>query len=496
MVGGTVFMEHQWTIVTLGLDLSEQALASDVLGEHYSVVQTGKPEEAVTAIEEEAADLLICEQNIPGSTGTVFLHHCRLRFPDVVRILTGSLSEAELQCAVNEAAIYSFLNKPWLASQLELEVRRALENRELAYRHRHLSRKLKFTEDIIERTAHHATATVSDDLSFHKLLYCSPSMAELCNVARKAAATNLPVLIQGETGTGKELLARAIHENSERRDQPMLVQNCGGMSDELLHSELFGHKRGSFTGAVSDRLGLFPAANGGTVFLDEISEVSPAFQASLLRFLQEGEVKPLGSDRIQHCDVRIIAASNRSLSELVAEGRFRQDLYFRLNGFQLTIPPLRERVDDIPLLAEYLAQKYGESINRRILGIAPEVLERLKAYHWPGNVRELENEMKRMVALAEDGEYLTLGKLSRHLVDLVPVRVDCNSCLKLKGETLKEKIEFVESELVREALQRHRWNQSRAAAELGLSRVGLANKIKRYGLNGSGRSRTVRNRHA
>ncbi len=484
-------MERQWTIVTLGLELSEQALASTVLGEHYSVVQTGKPEEAVSVIEERQADLVICEQKLPGTTGTVFLHHCRLRFPEVVRVLTGDLSETELQSAISEAAIYSFLRKPWLGSQLELEIRRALENQELAYRHRHLSRKLKFTEDIIERSAQRSAARDSSNLSFHKLLYCSPSMAELCNVARKAAFTNLPVLIQGETGTGKELLARAVHENSERRDQPMLVQNCGGMSDELLHSELFGHKRGSFTGAVSDRLGLFPAANGGTVFLDEISEISPAFQASLLRFLQEGEVKPLGSDRVHHCDVRVIAASNRPLSELVAEGRFRQDLYFRLNGFQLTIPPLRERVDDIPLLAEYLARKYGESINRRILGIAPEVLERLKAYHWPGNVRELENEMKRMVALAEDGEYLTLGRLSPHLVDLVPVKVDCNNCMKLKGETLKEKIEFIESELVRAALQRHRWNQSKAAAELGLSRVGLANKIKRYGLNGRGRLRST-----
>ncbi len=489
-------MEHQWTIVTLGLEPAERMLASSVLGRHYHVLETDRPEEALPLIEESQADLLLCEQNLPGTTGTAFLRHCRLRFPDMVRILTGDLSERELQRAIDDAAVYSFIRKPWLGPHLELEVRRALENRELAYRHRHLSRKLKFTEDIVKRSSQNANSTLERNAppSFHKLLYCSPSMAELCNLARKAAATNLPVLIQGETGTGKELLARAIHENSPRRDQPLLVQNCGGMSDELLHSELFGHKRGSFTGAVSDRLGLFPAANGGTVFLDEISEISPAFQVSLLRFLQEGEVKPLGSDRVQRCDVRIIAASNRPVSELVAEGRFRQDLYFRLNGFQLTIPPLRERPDDIPLLAEHLARRYGESINRRILGIAPEVLERLKAYHWPGNVRELENEMKRMVALAEDGEFLTIRNLSKHLASLVPPKINCNNCLRLKGETLKEKIEFVESELVREALQRHRWNQSRAAAELGLSRVGLANKIKRYGLDSRGRLRSEKKR--
>ncbi len=488
-------MEHRWTIVTLGLEPSEQALASKVLGEHYHVRETARPEEALALLEEHPTDLLLCEHHLPGTTGTAFLRYCRLRFPDMVRILTGELSETELRRAINEAAVYCFIRKPWLAPQLELEVRRALENRELAYRHRHLSRKLKFTEDIIDSSPRNSSSEKAERSPFYEILYCSPSMAELCNMARKAARTNLPVLIQGETGTGKELLARAIHENSARRDRPLLVQNCGGISDELLHSELFGHKRGAFTGAVSDRLGLFPAADGGTVFLDEISEISPAFQVSLLRFLQEGEVKPLGSDRVRHCDVRIIAASNRPLSELVSEGRFRQDLYFRLNGFQLTIPPLRERPDDIPLLAEHLARRYGESINRRILGIAPEVLERLKAYHWPGNVRELENEMKRMVALAEDGEYLTIRNLSKHLVALSPSKVNCNNCLNLKGSTLKEKIEFIESELVREALQRHRWNQSRAAAELGLSRVGLANKIRRYGLNDAAPRRSTMGGH-
>ncbi len=484
-------MDHQWTIITVGLERFEQALAERVLGEHYRVLQTERPQTALDLLEEHNPDLVLCEHDLPGATGTAFLRTCRVRFPEVVRLLQGELPEEELVRAISESAVYAFIRKPWLAPQLELEVRRALENRELSYRHRHLSRKLKFTQDVVQRAAREPEALSQDGMLFHDLLYCSPSMAELCNVARKAAATNLPVLIQGETGTGKELLAQAIHQNSERKDSPLLVQNCGGLSDELLHSELFGHKRGSFTGSVSDRLGLFPAANGGTVFLDEISEISPAFQASLLRFLQEGEVKPLGSDRVQHSDVRIIAASNRPLGELVSEGRFRQDLYFRLNGFQLTVPPLRDRPDDIPVLADYLARRYGESINRRILGIAPEVLDRLKAHHWPGNVRELENEMKRMVALADDGEYLTIANLSPHLASLAPSRMNCGSCSELKGETLKEKVESVETELVRQALQRHRWNQSRAAAELGLSRVGLANKIKRYGLNGSGAPGTL-----
>ncbi len=262
------------------------------------------------------------------------------------------------------------------------------------------------------------------------------------------------------------------------------MQNCGGMRDELLHSELFGHRRGSFTGAVSDRLGLFRAADGGTVFLDEISEVSPSFQVSLLRFLQEGEVKPLGSDLTMHANVRIIAASNKPLKQLVKAGQFREDLYFRLKGFELEVPPLRARPDDIPVLTEFFVRKHGTQLSSRVLGVTNDVINVLKAYHFPGNVRELENEVRRMVALAKDGEYLTRRHLSPTLAKL---RVSASSDaygLKADGKTLKEMVESLEGQLVHNVLEKHRWNQSKAARELGLSRVGLANKIKRYTLVG------------
>ena len=252
----------------------------------------------------------------------------------------------------------------------------------------------------------------NESLRFEKLVYVSEKMTEMCDLARKAAKTDLPILIQGETGTGKELLARAIHFNSYRHASPLMIQNCGGMPDELLHSELFGHKRGAFTGAISDRLGLFRAADGGTVFLDEISEVSKTFQVSLLRFLQEGEVKPLGSDKTQTCDVRVLAASNRPLKTLVATGEFRQDLYFRLRGFEFEVPPLRERPEDIPALAEFFTAKHSASVGRKILGISAKALEKLEAYEFPGNIRELENEVRRMLALAKDGEYLTTQHMS------------------------------------------------------------------------------------
>ena len=329
------------------------------------------------------------------------------------------------------------------------------------------------------------TTQLQSAYEFDKLVFASDSMIEVCNLARQAAATDLPVLIQGETGTGKELMARAVHFFSGRNKYPFLAQNCAALPDELLHSELFGHKRGAFTGAISDRLGLFAAADGGTVFLDEIGDVSQAFQVSLLRLLQDGEVKPLGSQVTKHTNVRIIAATNQWLKELVERSRFRRDLYFRLRGFELNLPPLRERVEDIPILAEHAATKYAKSINRRIAGVSAEALRRLRAHPFPGNVRELENEVRRMVALAADGEFLSLKHMSPEFARLNP---ESGGQARMPGflkgrATLKAKVEALEAQLVSEALLRHKWNHSRAAVELGISRVGLANKIKRYNLD-------------
>jgi two-component system response regulator HupR/HoxA len=263
-----------------------------------------------------------------------------------------------------------------------------------------------------------------------------------------------------------------------------MVQNCGGIRDELLHSELFGHKRGSFTGAVNDRLGLFRAADGGTVFLDEISEISPAFQVSLLRFLQEGEVKPLGSDQTMIANVRVIAASNKPLLQLVKAKQFREDLYFRLKGFDLEVPPLRSRPADIPVLTEFFVRKHGGLLGNRVLGVAQDVIEIFKIYHFPGNVRELENEVRRMIALAKDGEHLTRRHLSPALAKLkTPSSPIVGSGLQTTGKSLKEMIEALEAQVVSRVLEKYRWNQSMAARELGLSRVGLANKIRRYALD-------------
>ncbi|HTV32714.1 MAG TPA: sigma-54 dependent transcriptional regulator, partial [Methylocella sp.] len=382
--------------------------------------------------------------------------------------------------ALARTAAYQYLTKPLHSAQTCLVVKRALETRELARRHRHLVREFKIGEDCQYLNGKSNMPEKGEPMHFERLVYASEAMAEVCGLAREAARTDLPILIEGETGTGKELLARAVHFHSRRSASPLMMQNAGGMRDELLHSDLFGHCRGSFTSAVSDRLGLFRAADGGTVFLDEISDVSPSFQVSLLRFLQEGEVKPLGSDRTLHADVRIIAASNKPLKQLVKAGAFREDLYFRLKGFELEVPPLRARPDDIPVLTEFFVRKHGSLLSNRVLGVTNDVLNILKSYHFPGNVRELENEVRRMVALAKDGEYLTRRHLSPTFAKL---RVSPPGLgFKAEGKTLKEMVESLEGQLVYQVLEKYRWNQSKAARELGLSRVGLANKIRRYAL--------------
>ena len=476
-------MEELGTILAVSRSTQEWAEALDHLSAQYAyrVLTARTQAEANAALADAHVDLVLAEDD-GGGEGWNFLSGLRISHPDIIRILVLDATVNFARQALSPAAIYQFVRKPLDAEQVGLVVKRALETRALARRHRLLSREFKFSGDSLLFNERHDLPLVPESQRFEKLVYVSEKMAQLCDLARKAAKTELPILIQGETGTGKELLARGIHYNSNRRTSPLMVQNCGGMPDELLQSELFGHKRGAFTGAISDRLGLFRAADGGTVFLDEISEVSPSFQVSLLRFLQEGEVKPLGSDKTQTCNVRIIAASNRPLKALANAGKFRQDLYFRLRGFELEVPSLRERPDDIPALAEFFAEKHSTAIGRKVLGISAGVLEKLMAFDFPGNVRELENEIRRMVALAKDGEYLTTDTLSPAILSVSP-RAPRTNGFRPEGMTLKEKVESLEKQVVGEVLSRHRWNQSRAASELGLSRVGLANKIKRYGLN-------------
>ena len=307
------------------------------------------------------------------------------------------------------------------------------------------------------------------------LIGTSPAMRRVYGLIELLGETDVTVLLQGRTGAGKGLVARTLHRRSRRAGGPFLRQNCGALPRELLESELFGHCRGSFTGAYADREGLFEAAEGGTVFLDEIGEAPAEAQVRLLHVLEEGEVKRVGENRSRPVDVRVIAATNRDLEAEVSAGRFREDLYYRLRVFPICLPPLRERVEDIPLLARHFLRVHAGE--KEIEGFDPEVLRAFRRYNWPGNIRELENEVRRCVVLVREGGRITVEHVSERIARLA----DVDRALCGMGP-LKAAVEQFEEDLIRAALNRCGWNVTHTAAGLGLSRVGLQGKLRKYGI--------------
>ena len=302
----------------------------------------------------------------------------------------------------------------------------------------------------------------------------SRAMKELVRQLDKVVDTRVTVLVEGETGTGKELIASALHYRSRRREKLFVAQNCAAMPENLLESELFGHKRGAFTGATDEKKGLFEVADGGTLFLDEVTEMAPQLQAKLLRVLQEGEIRSVGATHTKHVNVRVVAACNRNLEQEVAAGRFREDLYYRLKVFPIRVPPLRERRDDIPLLAAFFLGRYTKEMGKSVAGFSQAANELLAAYDWPGNVRELENETQRVVIQAEPGGFVTPELLSPRVrkVEGLVVQAGAN-----KG-TLKEMVEQVEKYFLIEALREHNNNKTSAAKALGITREGLHKKLR------------------
>jgi Nif-specific regulatory protein len=308
-------------------------------------------------------------------------------------------------------------------------------------------------------------------------------MAKLFDQLDRVAKTRATVLIEGETGVGKELVAAAVHARSTRADRLFVAQNCGAIPENLLESELFGHKRGAFTGATEDKKGLFELADGGTLFLDEVTEMPLGLQAKLLRALQEGEVRPLGATREMQVNVRIVAACNRNLEQEVRAGRFRQDLYFRLKVFPLAVPPLRERRSDIPLLARHFFERYTKEYRKPLLGFSEGVLSKLSGYDWPGNVRELENEVQRLVIQADNSSFITIDHLSAKIQGSTSTVASPH----VTQGTLKEMLEQVEKQLVTIALRDHQNNKTATAKALGMTREGFHKKLRLLGLKNDDR---------
>ena len=448
------------------------------LRKEHDVILSQDGFSAIQVLNEQEIAVIIADQRMPKMNGVTLLEKAMEIQPDTARILVTGYSDIQAVIdAINEGNVYYYIHKPWEPEDVRLIIRQAIDRYNLIQTNRSLVAEI---EDTNRRLSDENLLLIQDAekrYSFDQIIGESPIMNDVFILMRKVIPTDTTVLILGETGTGKELVARAIHINGSRKTGMFVPQNCAALPDTLLESALFGHKKGAFTDAVSDKKGLFQMADGGTIFLDEITDTSKAFQQRLLRVLQEGEIHPLGSDKAVKVDVRVISASQKDLGEEVKQGRFRADLFYRLNVFPVTLPTLRERHSDIPILIEHFLRVYSQRLGKEINGISQEVLSSLMVYPFPGNVRELENIIERAVVLAKDGSTLTEDQISLHSDQ----PLDFN--LIFPGEEdkkLKSMVEALEKKAILQALQRWKGNISKAAKSLGLSRPGLYQKIDRY----------------
>jgi two-component system response regulator PilR (NtrC family) len=419
-------------------------------------------------VADEFLDLLLTDIRMPRLDGVSLLRAVREMAPDVtVVMMTAHWTQdsAEWQEA-RELGASALIEKPFRNEDVLLQVRQLLDSRRLRH------------ENVVLRQA------VSGQ-SFAGIIGRSPIMLEVFRLVETVCRTNSTILISGESGTGKELVARAIHLLSLRRDHPFVAVNCGAMPEALLESELFGHVRGAFTGADKDKKGLIEAADGGTVFLDEIGEMAPTMQVKLLRVLQERKYRRVGGTEEASSNIRVIAATNRDLPKLVGEGKFREDLFYRLNVIPVEMPPLRDRVEDIPLIAEYFLEKYTREMGKTIDGFSPESIAALRAYPWPGNVRELENMVERAVALESENR-IEVGTLPENLREGRPAtpRIGKSEPLAEAGDgfNLERHLQDIERSHLERALQRSDGVQTRAADVLGLSFRQFRYLAKKYGI--------------
>lgn len=454
------------------------------LDEEFEVFTAGNTAQAEQCLADAPVQAILADQRMPGEAGVTFLTRMREQRPDVVRMIISAYTDPDdIIEGINRAGIYQFIPKPWHPDNLLLIVRNACQLYRLQQQNALLSQELRLTAPTLARRMHDQRRHLKHSFRLDGIVRSPDSpINAVCEQVAQIAPYDISVLIDGESGTGKELFARALHYNSTRADKPFVAENCAAMPDQLLESELFGHRRGAFTGAVSDHIGLFEQADGGTIFLDEIGDVSPTFQMKLLRVLQEGEVRPIGGEKRRPVDVRVVAATNRDLEVEIRAGRFREDLYYRLAGVRLHLPALRDRRSDIPVIAQCLLDEAIRAFDKTSEGFSTEALACMVDYHWPGNVRELRNEINRMLVTSA-GPVLDAALLSpRALRGAIHPQDPANDSPEAPDGTLKERVEALEARLLRETLIRHRWNKSRAADELGLSRVGLRNKLERYGL--------------
>ncbi len=467
--------EVRWTETPRVLTVDDEEVVCESIrrvltGEGYDVKTATVAREGLELVKNESFDLILLDIKMPEIDGIEFLKRASAIAPDTEFVIITGYASIDTAVEAIKLGAFDYLEKPVSPPQLIVAAARALERKHLV--------------DLTQRLR----SELETRYSVGNVIFSSPQMQKVMDLVAKVAPTNSTVLITGETGTGKEVIARAIHYNSPRKDGPFVVADCASLSESLLESEIFGHVKGAFTGAIKERKGLAEAARGGTLFLDEIATISPQVQGSLLRLIQEHEIRPVGSDRFVPVDVRLIAATNRDLQELVDEGSFREDLFYRLSVFSIRLPPLRERAVDVPLLAHHFVERLSDRTGKTIDAIAPQAMAVLEAHDWPGNVRELQNVLERAVLLADgptiQPEHIPLGD-DQASANWDDVPDDADTLVERKKEIRSRSVERLEKLFVLKALRNADWNVSQAARDVGMQRPNLHALMRKYDISGS-----------
>ncbi|MDZ7260724.1 MAG: sigma-54 dependent transcriptional regulator [candidate division KSB1 bacterium] len=443
--------DHENTRFTLSVILKKEG---------FQLVEAEDGQKAITLISQDNFDLVITDLKMEKVDGFKILNHVKQVSPNTEVIVITAYATIDSAVKAMKLGAYDYISKPFQREEIVLNVKKALEKRRLTAEVQTLQKQVR------------------EKYKFENIIGNHEKMVEVLKLVEKVASVDVPVLILGESGTGKELIAKAIHNSSNRRDAPFVVINCGALPENLQESELFGHVKGAFTGAILNKKGLFEEANGGTIFLDEIGEMSLSTQVKLLRVIQNGEVRPVGGNTPTFVNTRLIVASNRDLKAMVKRNEFREDLLFRINVVQINLPPLRDRRSDIPLLVDHFLKKFSQKLKKNVRSISPSAFSVLMSYPWPGNVRELENVIERAVILTK-GEEISLEDFPAELMT-----AQGYTTVPLQTER-KLTLEEIEKNVILSRLHEHNWNKARTAVDLGIGITTLWRKIKKYNLRPS-----------